>query len=241
MLSSLEEREGRGLPFLAWACVVSPAGFCSPTLGLARPPTLPRPGFNSVAFVPSLGPLGWNLCPPCSQTLPGTGILPCIHPMIRSGEEVWLRLALLSPPPWPLCCPALPGKQEEADRFPLPAGPLYTEQNLGGVQGADHGSLARRHFCHERNRPVVFLKAVPSGKGAAVRITTVAMTVESREGAWGSLGYLLPAALAALMVSFVEPSHSAAITLVRNWLCPSLCPPVPGDWGCVAVLAELEP
>lgn len=66
---------------------------------------------------------------------PRTGLLPCIRPMIHSGEEVWLRLALLSPPPWPLCCPALPGKQEEADRFPLPAGPLYTEQNLGGVAG----------------------------------------------------------------------------------------------------------
>lgn len=57
------------------------------------------------------------------------------------------------------------------------------------------------------------------------------MTVESREGAWGSHGHLLPAALAALMVSFVEPSHSAATTLVRNWLCPSLCPPMPGDSG----------
>lgn len=98
-----------------------------PPLGWLGLLTLPRPGFNSVAFVPSLG----SLLPDS----PRTGLLPCIHPITHSGEEVWLREALLSPPPCPLCCPALPGKQEEADSFPLPAGPLYTEQNLGGVTG----------------------------------------------------------------------------------------------------------
>lgn len=58
----------------------------------------------------------------------------------------------------------------------------------------------------------------------------------------GSHVHLLCAALAALMVSFAEPSCSAATAIVRNWLCPShtcvfpcLASPGPGR----VVLAEL--
>lgn len=56
--------------------------------------------------------------------------------LTQAGIAVPASLAALLP------CPALPGKQEEADRFPLPAGPLYTEQKLGRVAGCGPWQLS---------------------------------------------------------------------------------------------------
>lgn len=97
---------------------------------------------------------------------------------------------------------------------------------------------ARTHFCHKRDHRAVFWKVVPSGEGTGGqhRSSANVMTVESRESAWGSCVHLLYAALAALVVSFAEPSCSAATAVVRNWLCPShtcdlpcLASPGPGE------------
>lgn len=78
-------------------------------------------------------------------------------------------------------------------------------------------------LCHKRDHRAVFWKVVPSGKGTGrqCRSPADAMTMESRESAWGSHVCLLYAALAALMASFAEPSCSAATAITRNWLCPS--------------------
>lgn len=100
------------------------------------------------------------------------------------------------------------------------------------------------HFGHKRDHHAVFWKVVPSGEGTGGQHISPAnvMTVESRESAGGSHVHLLCAALAALMVSFAEPSCSAATAIVRNWLCPShtcvfpcLASPGPGR----VVLTEL--
>lgn len=86
--------------------------------------------------------------------------------------------------------------------------------------------MTRAHtqaLCHKRDHRAVFWKVVPSGEGTGrqCRSPAEAMTVESRESAWGSRAHLLYAALAALMVSFAEPSCSAATAVTRNCLCPS--------------------
>lgn len=86
--------------------------------------------------------------------------------------------------------------------------------------------MTRAHtqaLCHKRDHRAVFWKVVPSGEGTGRqrRLPAEAMTVESRESAWGSRAHLLYAALAALMVSFAEPSCSAATAVTRNCLCPS--------------------
>lgn len=69
----------------------------------------------------------------------------------------------------------------------------------------------------------MFWKVVPSGEGAGGqrRSPANATTVESRESTRGSHAHLPCAAVAALMVSFAEPSCSAATAIIRTWLCPS--------------------
>lgn len=104
-------------PFLAGPELYPQQAFLFlPPLGWLGLLTLPRPGVTSVAFVPSLGSLGWNLCPTCSRAF-ALSLLP--HDSLRRRGLAQTGSAVSRLPGF---CAALPVKQEEADHFPLAPG-----------------------------------------------------------------------------------------------------------------------